>query len=78
MGAERRLTFYSYHIEQKGLLDRIVSEDRLKHHQYSLVWEVYLGDELLDFKPFKIIGRWTDTNYFMNRNICVLKRITNI
>ena len=41
----------SCHIEQKGLRSKIVSEDRLKLHQYSLVWEVSLGDELKDVKP---------------------------
>ena len=51
MGAERRLTFYSCHIEQKELLSRIFSEDCLNLHQYSLVWEVSLGDELQDVKP---------------------------
>ena len=51
VGAERRLTFYFFHIEQKGLLSRIVFEDRLKHHQYSLAWEISLGDELQDVKP---------------------------
>ena len=51
MGAERRLTVYYVHIEQKGLLSRIVFEDRLKHHHNSLVWEVSLGDELKDVKP---------------------------
>ena len=52
MGAEIRLKqFCSCRIEQIGLLSRIVSEDRLNLHQYSLVWEVSLGDELQDVKP---------------------------
>ena len=51
MVAERRLTFYSFHIEQEGLLSRIVSEDRLKHHQYSLMWEDSFEDELQEVKP---------------------------
>ena len=34
-----------------NLLSRIVSEERLKNHQYSLVWEVYFGDEIQDVKP---------------------------
>ena len=51
MGDDRRLTFYSCHIEQKGLISRIFSGDRLNLHQYSLVWEVSLGGEIQDVKP---------------------------
>ena len=30
------------------------------------------------FKPVQIIGCWTDTDYFMNGNICILEWITDI
>ena len=42
--------FNSSHIEQIEIISIIVSKDRLKHHQYSLVWEVSLGDELQDVR----------------------------
>ena len=51
MGDERRLTFLFLLHLTKWILSIIFFENRLKLHQYSLVWEVSLGDELQDVKP---------------------------
>ena len=49
--SERMMTFFSCCISQIKLLSRIVSEDLLKLHQFSLVWDIYLGDTLHYVKP---------------------------
>ena len=57
MGSERRLTFFFLSYWTKGYFSRIVYEDRLKLHQYSLVWGFSLGDEIQDVKPQVLIDQ---------------------
>ena len=50
-------------------------------HTLKIKWNIISIDIKIGvryFKPFYIIGWWTDTEYFINGNIFVLKYITDI
>ena len=50
-------------------------------HELNTNWTIILiqrNTGVMYFKPVQIIGWWTDTKYFINRKICILKFITDI
>ena len=49
--SQKKADICFYHIAQTMFLSGIVSEDLLNINQYSLVWEVPLGDTLQHVKP---------------------------
>ena len=48
----------------------------LKTKWTTILIKRYIG--VIFFKPVQIIRYWTDTDYFMNGNICILEIITEI
>ena len=50
-GSWKKANIFVLVILKKGLVSKKFSEKRLNLHQYSLVWEVSLGDELQYVKP---------------------------